>query len=518
MKTISYNSSKFYLKLLTCLTLALLIFNCSEPDDSAGPAENPNAGSINEYIFGLNYDANDLLNVKDTGGEPNSRVPISSETGFSEPINGQTSYCGITNYSLDSNFDDVAILRPNIDAIYPGALVSANENMLNGTPDPLSIEKGDYTISINLPGMGQNGVLYIDQPSKSAVDNKIDDALQWWYANANENVNPSNSVFSAATLYSSTQMSMDIGLNLAWADNNVASQLQFTNNTERRVATMSFKQVFFTVTLDSPSSPAAMLGNTLTVEEVMNRITDENPAAYVSSVAYGRIVLLRMETEYTEETADVDLAAALDYSVNVNATYNSQFESVLSTSTFKLLTIGGNAEVAVSPINNADINSGPGGIKDVITGSNAIVSADNPGVPIAYTIRFLKDNALAKMGYNTEYTVEECDPSINFVHEDVNVVNNSYHDTRFYFKYKPSGGNFYLTGPKYELNQGSQHTVAPPNGAYDVEIIFESQIGFGDFEEIEDFDLNHVTQEKCYEFIGGDWNDHGTVSTNNNCD
>jgi hypothetical protein len=98
------------------------------------------------------------------------------------------------------------------------------------------------------------------------------------------------------------------------------------------------------------------------------------------------------------------------------------------------------------------------------------------------------------------------------------VVNNSYHDTRFYFKYRPSGGNFYLNGPKYELNQGSQTTKSPPNGAYDVEIVFESQIGFGDFEEIADIDLNHVTQELCYKFVGGDWNDHGPVSSNSNCD
>ncbi|NRA91136.1 MAG: thiol-activated cytolysin family protein, partial [Psychroserpens sp.] len=438
---------------------------------------------------------------------------IFSNEDYTNPVNGQVAFCSTTDYSLDSNFDDVSILRPNLDAIYPGALIAANDRMLEGNPDPLSIEKGAYTIRVNLPGIGQNGVLNIQNPSKSVVDTRIDDALQWWYANAGDNEIAANSVYSSANLYSSMQLSRDIGLNLSWADNNVAAQLNFTNNTERRVATMSFKQVFFTVTLDTPGSPAAMLGNNLTLDDVMARITDEQPAAYVSSVSYGRIFILRMETEYTEETSDIDLSAVLDYSVNINAEYDEEKESIIQSSTFKLLSIGGNAEVGVSPISSSDFTSGPGGFIDAITGSNALLSADNPGVPIAYVTRFLRDNSLAKMGYNTEYTVEQCDPSVNFVHKDVNVENDSYHDTRFYFKYKPAGGNFYLTGPKYELNQGSQTTKSPPNGAYDVEIIFESQIGWGDWEEIQDYDLNHVTSEKCYKFSGGDTNDHGTVSS-----
>ena len=511
MKTITYKTLKFYSNLLSIFVLALVFLNCSEPEDDTQD-ENPFASSINEYLLGLNYDANTLLDVKDTGGLPNARYETSSSEGNTPPVNGQTSFCTTANYSLDSNFDDVAILRPNLDAIYPGALVAANDRMLQGNPDPLSIEKGAYTLRINLPGIGQNGVLNIQNPSKSLVDTKIDDALQWWYSNAGDNEVPANSVYSSANLYSSMQVSRDIGLNLSWADNNVASQLSFNSNTERRVATMSFKQVFFTITMDSPeSSPADMLGNTVTLDEVRARITDEQPAAYVSSVSYGKIFILRMETEYTEETSNIDLSAVLDYSVNVDADYDEDKESIIQTSTFKLLSIGGNAEVGVSPISSSDFTSGPGGFIDAITGSNALLSADNPGVPIAYTMRFLKDNSLAKMGYNTDYSVEQCNPSANFVHEDVNVENNSYHDTRFYFKYKPAGGNFYLNGPKYELNQGSQTTKSPPNGAYDVEIIFESQIGWGSWEEIGDCNIGHVTYERSYEFVGGDINDHGYV-------
>lgn len=108
--------------------------------------------------------------------------------------------------------------------------------------------------------------------------------------------------------------------------------------------------------------------------------------------------------------------------------------------------------------------------------------------------------------------MEQCDPNSPYVHEEVTVENNSYHDTRFFFRYRPQETNYFYDGPKYELNQGSQTSKRPPNGAFDVKIIFESQIGFGSFDQIYSEDLGYIESDLCYEFVGGDWNDHGTVN------
>ena len=45
---------------------------------------------------------------------------------------------------------------------------------------------------------------------------------------------------------------------------------------------------------------------------------------------------------------------------------------------------------------------------------------DNPGLPIAYTIAFLKDNTFARMGNTADYTETECvrynNGFVRFVH------------------------------------------------------------------------------------------------------
>jgi len=44
----------------------------------------------------------------------------------------------------------------------------------------------------------------------------------------------------------------------------------------------------------------------------------------------------------------------------------------------------------------------------IITGDNAVYSRNNPGVLIAYAVKYLKDDKVAKLGYTTEYTATEC--------------------------------------------------------------------------------------------------------------
>ena len=49
-----------------------------------------------------------------------------------------------------------------------------------------------------------------------------------------------------------------------------------------------------------------------------------------------------------------------------------------------------------------------GDLVPIITGENAVYSRSNPGVPIGYVVKFLKDDQVAKLGYATEYTATEC--------------------------------------------------------------------------------------------------------------
>jgi thiol-activated cytolysin len=81
----------------------------------------------------------------------------------------------------------------------------------------------------------------------------------------------------------------------------------------------------------------------------------------------------------------------------------------------ELIVLGGNAAVSSSAVSARNAND----LVPIIEGENAVYSRNNPGVPISYTIRYLKDNSLAKLGYFTEYTATEC--SAVKTHDDIEI-------------------------------------------------------------------------------------------------
>jgi len=504
------------MSLLAIIVMALSVISCSKEEtpadpppnesggenngeENSGTEENENLEEIENVIANLTYDPDALLNVQNTG----SLVPDRQETGRGGgeqgPIAGWITECRSVDYNLESNFDDVAILRPTNGVIFPGALVVGNEGMLDGAPDPITLDRSAVTLSLDLPGIGDQGTIIVEDPTNSSVQSSLDNALEWWNANAYQEgyVNAANSSYQATTSYSSKQFSLDVGLNVEWASGSLASQFEYESNATERTAAIVFKQVFYTVTMDTPSSSASVFGPEVTQAQAESTFGSETPPAYVSSVSYGRIIMVRMQT--LEKDMSIELDAVLEYAGGYRAagSLESKYDEILKNSSVTVVTIGGNAEAASEAISLADIDSGFGSLNSVITGGNAVYSRSNPGVPIAYTIRYLKDNTLAKMGYTTDYTVETC-TDFRFEHKNIVVVNESNYDTRFRFIYKMAGTNGELETGYVEVNNDKRVSGSPPNGAYDVLVQFDLQNVLLQWDRMGEFDLGYITKEEDF--------------------
>jgi thiol-activated cytolysin len=382
--------------------LAALIAGCGsdKPTQPGG-----DGASIGEYLNSLNYDGKALLNYQETGGQDVSRTEESSDTTTEEIPGGGSKVCQETTYSLKQNFDRVAVLRPTNGVIYPGALVKANQGMMDGLPEPVTLPRAPLTLSIDLPGMGQNGIVPVANPTNSNVQAAMDDALEWWNANAYQDgyVNAANSTYNYTSSYSSEQTALDIGLNMQWATGDFAGKFQSFTSAQKTVVSASFQQAFYTVTLDTPPEPEDVFASSVSLEQVKSELDSQAPPAYVSSVVYGRIIVFRMEN--THSTSAADLEAAFNYGVgriSAGGDLAASYNKILSESQVEVITIGGNAAVASKLVD-------PSTLQEVIQGENAVYSRSNPGVPIAYTVKFLKDHTNAKLGYTTEYTSKDCD-------------------------------------------------------------------------------------------------------------
>ena len=64
-------------------------------------------------------------------------------------------------------------------------------------------------------------------------------------------------MLNIAQAFSSQQVSLELGFSAKWASGNASAQLNTSSSTEHSVVVAYYKQVFYTVTMNTPGLPPA---------------------------------------------------------------------------------------------------------------------------------------------------------------------------------------------------------------------------------------------------------------------
>ncbi|MBN2489819.1 MAG: thiol-activated cytolysin family protein [Planctomycetes bacterium] len=461
-------------KTAATVALSLVLVACvasPPPDPGPGsdlvpapprPAE-VSSPEVDGYLAGLRYDPRQILaeRVGDTS-LPARRLPDETQDdGHAIVIVKQV------KHRLEGNIDDIVILSPTHSVVWPGALLRGDDDLVRGTPTPLPGRRAPMWLSVDLPGIGGHGVFAVDQPSHGAVQAAVDQALDWWNDHQYREgyVSKSRSKYVATMVYSAEQLAASLGLNYWSLKGDLSAQFQATTTRSSKVAMALFKQVFYTVSFEAPSRPGAVFHPEVTLDEIRAAATAAAPPVYVSSVDYGRLLLLRLETD--AETSHTAIEGALRY-LGGTVTAAADHQRTLQRSKVTLITIGGNAEVNARAVDATRIQD----LHEVIQGKNALYSKNNPGEPIAYTLRFLKDRRLAKIGFTTDYTELVCERHphgwIGFKHSGAYVA-------KFYLNWTEGGEKkSWSSGKK---TAGFSETVRLKGNARDIRIHAQAMTG-----------------------------------------
>ena len=361
----------------------------------------PEAKDVGTYIAGLTYDPRVVLSVVTDGNT--AALPVKNRKDVSNGV----IICTSTKHTLSKNLDEVAILSPTAGVIFPGGLLLADQNMMDGRATPISLPQNPVTLSIDLPGLTKSSQKVV--PSNSAVLDFKNSILEEWNKSASSQgyVNAARSILQVTKSFTSQQVALDLGFNAKWASGSASSQLGVASSSEKSVLVAYFKQVFYTITMDTPGTPSSVFQDSVTAAQAQAVFSKDHPPAYVRSVDYGRILLVKME--YSNVDTTVKLKAAFDYATGSNSaggTTDSTIKTIVKNSNFQVLAIGGGAQGPVQMF-TGDSDAALKGLADYIKGG-AGYKRDNPGLPVAYTVVFLKDNQFARIGSTTDYTEVEC--------------------------------------------------------------------------------------------------------------
>ncbi|MEO7983087.1 MAG: thiol-activated cytolysin family protein [Bacteroidota bacterium] len=441
------------------------------------PAVTPvsNDKDISAFIQGLSYDPRLLLSVREAGSS--EALPAAGVKNRSPKENGVI-ICTKKPKKLDETMQNISILKPTSGIIFPGALILADGRLAEGLPTPVTLKRSPVTLRLDLPGLAKKGTKTVNEPKNSNVQSAVNQLLEEWHQNpASAGYTNASAIRSyVKKAFSSEQLALSLGFRIEWADNFFSAAAKVNTSSENEVTVAFFQQVFYTVTMDPPETPSSVFDPSVSVSDVRNIMSNSAPPAYVRSVDYGRTIMVRMET--SQKALSSQLEAALKFAtaggVQVSANTKDTINNILRNSTFSVYAVGGNSESAapLSFIGSSDLSK----LQEVIN-KDSKYRRDNPGVPIAYTVAFLKDNTTAAIKSTSDYVETEC---TEFNNGFIKLVHNGAYVGRFNVTWQEPNEQGVLVNknfPSGEKTAGYSYTLKLPGDAVNINIKGEAATG-----------------------------------------
>ncbi len=429
---------KYTVNLVSIILLMLLIVGCS--DDPVSPNNNSS-----EDFDGVIQGAGDFVN-------PIPSNDTLSDTSFTDIIGTETFFCNTRTISVTEAPGEFPLFDPNADIIYPGNLLQG-ASLDNATPDPIPVKRAGGTIVMTLLNRSDSVSRFIPEVNLAGVIQAQNDIL----SSANDTL-PARFTFTMEEVNSHEELALSLDVKGQYLSVKVGASMDFSSDKTYNRFLVKLNQSYFTMAYQLPTSYAEVFAPEVTPNDLTPYIGAGNPGAFISSVTYGRIFYLLIESTSSKK----EIRASLDASFNAAVSSGSldadaKYLQELSSVRVKAYAMGGESADAISAI-TTDFES----LKTFLAQGGSI----NTGVPISYVVRSLSNpSKIVHVKLNTEYDVSEC---ISVQESFENPI--LWYRTDSDFFYETGGTSNRITKLINAFGNANLDAI-PPNKAYGCELL-----------------------------------------------
>jgi hypothetical protein len=378
---------------LMLLAMSLLLGACSK-DDPAAPEAPP--ADLNTFFAGL------------PAWESFSPVLPDADEPQGEPVTEDVTIDGAdyvettTPYSITRTPEKIVTLNPDVEVLWVGSLLQGNGYVGGiGSLAELPIrQRAPLTVSIDI--LTGDNTQVVDSPDQASVNQAIGELIQ--AAHDAGHTAGSDIYFNKETTYSLDQASIKMGISASYMGASIKSSLSAGMSSETRTVSAYFVQRMFTVSMVLPQTPNAVFSDAFTEDLLADQVNrgrmgPNNLPVYVSSIAYGRILIFTFSSTAMES----------DINATLNAVYNggqfggelsAEYQNILANAQISVVAVGGDAEHALQLIRTNNL-------AEFFSSDAPLTSAR----PISYTVRNLADNTIARVSETTDYNLREYTPA-----------------------------------------------------------------------------------------------------------
>ena len=297
---------------------------------------------------------------------------------------------------LDGN-GNFPLFDTNADVIYPGSLLQG-KTLSNATPSPIVVKRAGGTISYNLNNGNLQSSFSVDEVKKSSIQNGMNTII----ANSGEVV-PANFKLDIIQIDSESQMALEMGIDFKTWTTKVSTDMSFSTEKKFNRTLIKLNQAYYTMSFDLPTSLSEIFDQSVTPQQLNTYVQPDNPATFISSVTYGRIFYMLIESTSSRQEMNSKLNIAYGSFGNsasgeleVNA-----FQSLRDLK-IKVIAYGGDAVGSFELTGETTVEA----IANKLAESTDI----RAGLPLSYVVRSVeRPDQIVGTKLATEYDVVECE-------------------------------------------------------------------------------------------------------------
>jgi Thiol-activated cytolysin/Ricin-type beta-trefoil lectin domain-like len=317
-----------------------------------------------------------------------------NETSKSESITSGR-FCTSQRVSYQNGDFEALVTRGIKENIYPGAFYNLN-SVVDGTFQNYNVPRSNMELTIDLVGAASRG--YRDSVKIPINKGQVMESVSRLLSK-NTTRNAAEISYFKEHIESEEQLAIAAQAKFNGWGADVQANFGYNTSEKKGYYLVRFVQRYFTVDVNH--------SNALTL--ISSRTTPiQGDPVYISSVSYGRIGMLKIESDESEEKIMAALNGSYTNGVQTGSgSFKVEYARTLQNARFTVFIYGGNAEVGVRAI---------GGIQefDAFVRAGANYDRNVAISPISYKMRFLKDSREAYINTVLDYVEQSCTSATYF--------------------------------------------------------------------------------------------------------
>lgn len=291
--------------------------------------------------------------------------------------------------------------------VWPGAIIQGR-GLLSGDVAEIRLPHG--------PGSFQITTDFVTKTPKSqsrSITKPTADSVARARREILQQINPTDSAGIINTNFMQAEtlreVAVKLGVDIRGGSFGVQVDGSYDRSYQSSTVVASIRQTFYVCKFDPDGIASLAFDTSVKPEELQRFIGSGNPPLMIESVHYGRVIVVAATAKSSSEELGIALRAHWEASVSGNVGGAFQYKEVLQSAQVRVYTVGTVLETAPTVLSN------PVGQLDSVYRAGLTFTLENPGAPIAFTARHLKDGSQAHVDLVAEYV-----EPVRTVAQDVN--------------------------------------------------------------------------------------------------